>query len=553
MTDHKNRSTTYTYDIWGNLTSRTDIDGTVTTVSRAWASENGERPAAKNALIKTTTSVPGHPTTITYTDALGREVKRGEMRMDGRYMYVSTEYDKRGNISRKSLPYKTTYDSQVLWNTYTYDDYGRRTMYQEASGIRSTVSYLTAVRADGQGQPSGQGQDTDQWQTGVTTVKENVTSTKAYDVMGGLLQAKDAGGTIRYSYRPDGQLDTLTAPGGYLTVFTYDSFGRRTSITDPSVGTRSSSEVWANDGTCTKTETNDKGSVTTAYDLYGRKTSVTRTGPGAFNTAYTYNTDGLLTSVTSTNSTSTVYTYDSYDRVSTETLNAPDSKSLVRSYTYASSSLGGRLSSVGYTALGKSYYTATNTYSSYGNGTGISGTMSVSSENDMGLPTVVSTALASRVYYYDAYGRQGERILSIPNGMGGAQTVQDLGYDYDNSTHNIAVRWDWTRPTWDEFSYDSLDRLSQDWTTYPQYDSLGNITSLRGRQQQYASAGHPYRQTAGSMYGSLSRIQQIVYTAYDRPYTIREGNRVATFTYNDAGDRVKMQMADTLGNVIYTR
>ena len=553
ITDHKNRSTTYTYDIWGNLTSRTDIDGTVTTVSRAWASENGDRPAARNALIKTTASTAGHPTTITYTDALGRKVKSGEMRMDGRYMYVSREYDKRSKVIKRSLPYKTIYDSGVLWNTYTYDDYGRPTLSQEATGIQSSVTYLPAVNANGPGQPNGQNQNTDEWQTGITTVKENVTSTKAYDVMGNLLQASDAGGTIRYSYRPDGQLDTLYAPGGYLTVFTYDSFGRRTSITDPSVGTRTSSEVWATDGTCTRTETNDKGSITTAYDVYGRLSSISRTGPGSFNTSYIYNTDGLLTNITSTNSTSTVYTYDSYDRVSTETLNAPDSKSLVRTYTYASSSLGGRVSSVGYTALGKSYYTATNTYSSYGNGTGISGTLSVTSENDMGLPTAASTASASREYYYDVYGSQGERIVSIPNGMGGAQTVQDLGYIYENATHNLAERQDFMWMTFEDYSYDNLDRLTVDYSTDAQYDSLGNITSLRGRQQQYSSAGHPYRQTAGTVGGSHNRNQQIVYTAYDRPYTIREGNRVATFTYNDAGDRVKMQMADTLGTVIYTR
>ncbi|MBQ7194674.1 MAG: hypothetical protein IJS07_03460, partial [Bacteroidales bacterium] len=559
VTDHKNRSTTYTYDIWGNLTSRTDIDGTVTTISRSWASENGDRPAARNALIKTTASTAGHPTTVTYTDALGRKVKSGEMRMDGRYTYVSREYDKRSKVIKRSLPYKTSYDSGVLWNTYTYDDYGRPTLSQEASGIQSSVTYLRAVNANGPGQPNGQNQNTDEWQTGITTVKENVTSTKAYDVMGNLLQASDAGGTIRYSYRPDGQLDTLYAPGGYLTVFTYDSFGRRASITDPSIGTRTSSEVWSADGTCTRTETNDKGSITTAYDVYGRKTSVTRTGPGAFNTTYTYNTDGFLSASTSTNGTSQEYTYDEYDRPRAERFYAPDSRAFVRVSNYATSADGGRLSSYQYVSLGTSLYTETIRYTNgcyTGVGTGNNPDIKITSENDLGLPTAMNTDFSDTRYYsYDIYGRQTERTVTgfiLPNPD--RDTLQRFTYQYGSTdAHNITRRGEQVNGTQEIFLYDNLDRLKGDLTTRTTYDSLGNIRSINFKSQQYDDPLHPYRQTGGSVDGSFSRSQQIVYTAFDRPHTIREGNRVATFTYNDSHQRVKMEMADTLGNVIYTR
>ena len=244
--DYRNRTTTYTYDAWGNLVSTTYPDGTVEQTTAAWGGAG---------LYTVTSTATGKPETVIHYDALGREIRSGVKRFDGQWQWTDREYDSKGRLSRVSLPYRG--NAASYWSTYAYDEYNRPVSLTEASGKTSTWSY------------GG---------TSVTTVKDGVTSTSTTDASGNVVSVTDAGGIITYVLRDDGQPSKITAPGNVSTTFTYDDYGRRTKIVDPSAGTQTDAYVWNADGSSAYTHTNANGTVKTYKDKYGRTTLVERPG-----------------------------------------------------------------------------------------------------------------------------------------------------------------------------------------------------------------------------------------------------------------------------------
>ncbi|MCQ2142742.1 MAG: hypothetical protein MJY56_01600, partial [Bacteroidales bacterium] len=304
-TDYRNRTTSYSYDSWGNLVSTTNPDGTIEQRTPSWGG---------TGLYIVATAITGKPETVIHYDALGREIRNGVKRFDGQWQWVDNEYDLYGRLSRTSLPYRG--QAATYWSTYTYDAYGRPVSLTEGSGKTSTWSY------DG---------------TSVTTVKDGMTSIKTTDANGNVVSVTDAGGTITYTLRDDGQPSKVSAPGNVETVFTYDNFGRRTKMVDPSAGTQTDSYTWNTDGTSITSHTNPNGTIKTYRDKYGRVTLVER--PNEYNTAYTYNTYGLLSTEQSTNGTRVECTYDSLDRIITAKETVPDGKWLQMAYTYGAGSV----------------------------------------------------------------------------------------------------------------------------------------------------------------------------------------------------------------------
>ena len=508
VTDYRNRITYYSFDSWGKPTYKVLPDGDIEHTSYSWGGAG---------VYKINTRESGRPETITHYDALDREVRSGEKRFDGQWQYTDKQYNRYGRASRVSLPFRGT--SATYWNTYTYDNYDRPIKILEPSGRQTTWAY------------SG---------TSVTTVKDGITSVSTKDASGNVVSVNDAGGTITHTLRDDGQPSKITAPGNVETTFTYDSYGRRTSIVDPSAGTQTEAYVWNSDGSHQQTHTGPNGSITTFWDKYGRTTSVQR--PGEFNTTYTYNSYGQLSSESSTNSTGTEYTYDSYDRVSTVKETVPDGKWLKKTYTYS----GWRtLSSIKYTTQDGDITTETYTYAN-NNNTGIklpdnTPVWSLVSENDLGQPTQITTGSISRQYGFTAYGIPTYRKMA-----GGS--LQNYSYQFNVSNGNLSSRTDVINNKTESFKYDALNRLDTLGTRVAQYANNGNILSLTSvGSMSYANTGKPYQVTSyNPVYSGLvpSRTQEISYNSLDRPSELEEGYKTATFTYNGAGDRVKMVVAD---------
>ncbi len=514
VTDYRGRITTYTYDSWGNVVSVSHPDNSVEQTTVAWGGVG---------LYTVTITATGQPESVTHYDALAREIRSGVKRFNGQWQWVDREYNGKGLLKRISLPYRGP--SATYWNDYTYDIYNRPDSIKYASGKVTAWSY------------SG---------TGITTVKDGITSTQTTDASGNVVSVTDAGGTITYTLRDDGQPSSITAPGNVSTTFAYDDYGRRTRIVDPSAGTQTDEYLWNSNGTSRVTHTNPNGTVKTYRDKYGRITLIER--PGEYNTAYTYDAYGRLSTESSTNGTGKEYTYDGYDRVIYAKESVPDNKWLEKEYTY---SPGGVLSSVEYTSQAGYITTEIFSYSNgYNTGITLPGgavVLNVLSENDLGMPTYLFTGTINRAYGYTPFG------LPIYREMYDAD-ILNFSYQFDPLTGNLLVRGDGNNNQTETFGYDNLNRLTSIGSRQITYAANGNILSMDGvGTMAYSATGRPYQITSLTPASSglvQGRQQNVSYTSYNRPSLLTEGGRSATFTYNGDGDRVKMNVADSTGNVL---
>lgn len=503
VVDYKNRTTTNIFDAWGRLISVSHPSGVTETTAFAWGGVG---------LFTVSTNATGSPSTITHKDALNRDISFGNLRFDGQWQYVSTEYDAYGRTYRTSHPFRGTSASQ--WNTYAYDSYDRPTSLTSASGKISSWSYS--------------GLSSTETQNGIAT-------TKTTDAAGVIVSVSDPGGTITYVSRPDGQPISITAPGGVVTSFQYDAFGRQTALVDPSAGQQTTAYAYTAAGIFTLSETNPKGTNTSVYDKYGRITSVQRSGQ--FNTTYTYNADGLLTNETSTNNTSKVLTYDTYSRIATERENAPDSQWLQKTYTYNN----GSVSAIQYSAQSGTIGTENYTYA-YGHTTEIKlGTTSIwklTEENALGQPTKATTGALQRTYSYNTFG--------IPTGRT-AGTIQNVTYSFDVQKGNLLSRKDNRLNKTETFTYDNLNRLTNAAGKVITYAANGNITRIQDvGTMSYGNTAKPYQVTLLNPEGTAVplRNQTVTYTSLQRPASISENGVNASFMYSADGGRVKMNIVN---------
>jgi RHS repeat-associated protein len=509
-TDYRGRVTSFTYDEFGNLVKTERPDGSEEETASVWGGAG---------LYTVTDTRSDGPTRSVCFDALGRETRSGTLRFDGRWQYIDREYDSEGRLGRVSLPFRGS--QAVYWNTYSYDEYGRQVGLAEASGKVASWAY------DG---------------LSVTTVKDGVTSTRTTDANGGVVSVTDGGGTITYALRNDGQPSSVTAPGNAVTTFSYDGYGRRTVIDDPCAGIRTDTCVWNGDGSSVLTHTGPDGTVVTRKDKYGRTVSVER--PGEYDTACSYDEYGLPSVEQSTNGVRTEYAYDDFDRISKIDESIAD-VILRKVYFYRP---GGGLSSIMY-VVGEELVATENF--GYANGHNTEVTLSDStvvrrlvSENDLGMATEVITGGISRRYGFTDFGLPVYRRMDDGD-------LQDFAYRFDPLTGNLLSRADSLNGRTETFGYDSLDRLTLMGRMQVGYSDNGNIVSVDGvGTMGYESSGGPYRVTSFSPeYGGLvrDRAQTVSYTSFDRPSTLAEGGRTVSFTYDGAGNRVKMHVTDEEG------
>ncbi|MDR2804208.1 MAG: hypothetical protein LBB85_00985 [Dysgonamonadaceae bacterium] len=563
LIDHRRNETTFEYDNWGRKTKTTYPDGTVETSSVVFVS------SPKDAWIRETRIADGKPSTVTFFDAMMREIRTGEQRFNSSVVYINKKYDNFGRLWKVSLPFK---NSLTQWNEYKYDNFDRITEIAYASGKRDRFAY------DG---------------NSVASTIDGVTKTTRYNAKGEITSITDATGTITYNLRADGQPTSITAPYRVTTAFSYDTYGRRNGINDPSAGIR----VFRYDaaGNIILEEDARNRQIYT-YDSRNRLTRKEIAGEQTLNIVY--NADNLPQSAISNNGTKIEYAYDTYLRPSTITETGLDGKWLrktieyetgnVKTINYASNS--GKLATENYRyAYGHNIeVTLTSPYFS-----GAKSVWKLTAENAMGQATGATTGTLNRSYSYDSFGLPAARKIyksetlditarpfvndgTIATGRMMAATasnstatdladigaiqnditiLQDFRYSFDAQTGNLNWRKDVSnsRNLQESFAYDVLKRLTRTGNASINYDSKGNIieNSATGAFE-YADAAKPYQMTMATPYDNATpvRVQDITYNALQRPVSITENGHSAILAYNADGDRVKMSLRNGKGIVL---
>lgn len=511
--NQKSQVTTYAYDDFGRSIGKAYPDGTSESSTLSWQPYSG----GVNALYAVEATATGKPLTRTYYDALNRETRNKTIRFNDTFANVDKVYDGYGRLLKTSLPYIST---PSVWVTNSYDSYDRVIAVSDGSGKTTGYAYSD---------------------NSVTTTTEGIASCRTYDTMGNLVLVVDAGGTITYNLRPDGQPATVVAPGSITTTLGYDEYGRQTSIDDPSAGLQT--YHFDTDGNMDYEIDAESKRVDYSYDAYNRPKTTTYP---EFSTTYDYNTDGLLKSELSTNGTKQELSYDSFGRVDTTKNTGVDGKWLKKAYTY----LGGSVSTVAYSSQSGNITTESYSYvNGYLTEVKINGTTSIWSlayENNLGQPTGVKTGGTYRFYEYDTYGLPTKRTV---------YGLQDFSYSIDAATGNLTSRTDNRRSIQESFGYDNLNRLTTYGGQTAGYSPNGNLINKPDIGSfDYATSGKPYAiSTATPATNAIPlREQYVTYNSFKRPASITENGYAAVFTYNAAAKRVKMQVTQG-GSSVLTR
>ena len=519
-TDHKGRVTQNEYDEWGNLLVTYRPDGSKKQIVTRWSDE--EEPG----LFCVTVSVTGQPIVKTYYDLMGRVVRNSQIRFDGKELKTDKVYNvKTGLLERESQP--TTDDVPNHWNTYSYDNFFRLTSISYTSGKVDSCAY--GVLTD-------------------TIIENGIIHVRQFDELGRMIKTTDAGGSMEYYYRPDGQPIVAVAPGGVQTRFYYDRYGRRTAIKDPSAGIRRTEyDIFGN---ISKEIDADGREILNEYDRYGR---VTRQVTPDMVTVYTYDdTENLLLSAVSDNGTATRYMYDEYARLKTYREEAPEGKWLQKTYTYT---VDGLLLSITYTSgegiLSTELMTYRNGYLSevrLSDGTLI---YCHNEENAMGQLTRLSVGNMQRNYEFNNYGLPVSRKITRADNS----EVFNHSYLFNVSNNNLEKHTDKVHNLTEVFTYDALNRLSTYGNASATYDNNGNILSKSDAGTlAYTNPNRPYSVTGLNPVIVRQDLEglNITYTAAERPSVITKGTIHAMLSYNANHDRVRMQVSDG-ANVTLTR
>lgn len=509
--DHWGRRMEYEYDGWGKLIRSRHPDGAISSFQMKWNDDPGI-----DALYVSISSETGKPVHKTYYDRLGREVRTGESRFNGKYLKTDKVYDEWGRLAAVSLPY--TAEEATIWDNYHYDLFDRLTSIEYASGKKDSVSYNLSS---------------------VTNIAEGIASTKTYDASGRMISVEDPGGIIKYYYRPDGQLSSIVAPGNVITRFEYDEYGRKTVLDDPSAGRRSY-------------QYDERGNVKAEVDAEGRTTRmdydnhdrmVRKEIVGEMTTNYYYDPGTALLNRVSDNNHTTTYVYDNLDRVRIRRDSIVDNKWLERTYSYKD----GNLSRVDYRTQSSGGNTIVAKNCVYLNGhlseisVNNTAVWKLVDENNMGTPSRASTGAIQRYYDYDIYGMPVSRRAIGPNG-----TIQNYSYKFNHNTGNLLWRKDELRGIMENFSYDHLNRLISFGGSHLTYDreGKGNIVANSSIGQFTYGTNKPYQLIGAVDQGNQIPLkdQDIVYNTMLRPVSITEHEYNALFTYDSSGDRVRMQV-----------
>lgn len=437
-------------------------------------------------------------------DGLGREIK--------------TETGHGSNFASFTL------DSQVD-SLYLYDNVaGQSIRKQSTPHLSNEAVYYSVSYADALGRPvkivAPDGSQTKYSYNGLSSTvmdaNQHATTTVA-DVWGRTLSVTPPTGPgVSYTYDPLGQLLTATR-GGLTTSITYDRAGRKTKMVDPDMGTW----YYKYDAPGNMIAQVDAAgqAINLYYDLMNRlkgktyattsdgNTYVRPADPNAYTVSYTYDAGqygiGKRTGMSANAGADTsTWTYDVRGRATREH-KVIDGQAFDTDTSYNNADLpltitypDGEIVSNHYnarmmldTVAGADPYITATAYDSAGRMT--SRTLGNGVKSD---------------YTFNAWNVQGGRLLNLTTSNPATQTaLQNITYTYD-AIGNIKSIADMLNNQTQTFNYDSLDRLTQAYTTgstdgaYSEnysYDPVsGNLKTRAGSTLYYDDVNHKHAVTS---------------------------------------------------------
>lgn len=499
MTNSSGQTLNYAYDTMGRLIQAAGNDSVSTSTERTW-----DNTVGNSVYCKSVTGNDGSRSRTWY-DAFGRELRSGVLRYDGTELLTDNSYDTAGRVD-EIIVHKGGSEQQVT--SFLYDDFGRKVE-------ETTSGHITRYAYDGNS----------------TTVEEDgIPITRTTNAKGELVMVADPKGCISYTLRPDGQLLQMTA-FDITTSFTYDDYGRQTNIEDPSAGLRSF--TYNSEGLLSSETDADGRTVSMTYDSYGRLKKEVRP---EMTTLHYYNNRNQLYWTYSSNGSHDFYTYDNLGRLSKLRKVCTDDKWLQREYTYDL----GHMSAIKYTnqtmTLGTEYLSY-----SYGSLCNISfdntHVWELTGENYSGMCLSDRSATTTRTYSY----RSGWPLTRKLYGAG--IQLASKTYTYNAMKGSIISVLDGYKR--ENFGYDNMNRLITYGSDTVSYDAKGNILrkSDVGMTFGYTIPNKPYAVSLILPDDSAAAIpnQYISYNSFERPDTITQNGKTATFIYDGKGNRVRMK------------
>ena len=531
--DYLDNSTAYLYDNMGRRKTVSSPGGFVTNTKIEW----GDDANLEHELYYIENSGNDNSRSITWCDTLGRVIRRDIRGFDGNDIYTRTIYDNKGQIDKVSLP--STFANTLLYNDYTFDDYGRIDLIAHHSGRNDDYSY-------------------EYGSSKVTQTVGEKTSWKITDSQGLLTFAHDNGGDITYTYYPNGQVKNIAAPGNgqitsAVTAMKYDIAGNQTELSDPSAGT-----------------------IIYKYDAFGRLKE--QTNGRSQKTIYNYYADGRINNIQNpvTKEGTTTYSYNGLEQLTGISNSATN---VSKSFIYENTEVNGRLKTIEETIDGKVFSTTfeydgigrikqrihpsdiveENVYQNgYLKGIKANNDLvwQVNNMNEFGQITGSSYGGEhTATHNFTAYG--------LPDDVT-TGNIQSYDYTFDDTQGWPNYRENRNKANcYESFEYDTKNRLDlvkhggTPWIDM-EYQDNGNIitkTDVAGGTNifEYNHSTIPYALTDVNVASIIPEVpQHISYTSFEQPDIISENKYKALFTYNDTNQRCKMLMQQN-GVEKYTR
>jgi YD repeat-containing protein len=380
----------------------------------------------------------------TYFDGLGRTWREKSGGPGARTIIMDTEYNNKGLVKNKSLPY---YEGDTIYKTtYTYDPVDRLIYALNPDGTSSTTSYMkgrtTFIDANNHKKVA----ENDVYNRIKKMEEYTGNSTSTYSLYA----------ATTYKYDVLGNLKNVTDVSNNQTNITYDTLSRKTSMTDPDMGNWT--YQYDANGNLTYQKDAKNQTITFTYDTLNRITKKDYQDQAYTDVIYSYdsgssmNTTGRLRSVTDA-SGFTKFEYDSMGQITNtnKTISSTvyttqtqyDALGRVKKIIYPD------LTAVDYTYDGngniKDIKSGTQTYAAY------------NSYNAVSSPLLATYGNGVTTQYQ--YYTQNNRLFSITTSKQ-STGFMNVSYAYDNAG-NITGITDYLDSTKTRtYVYDDLDRLT---------------------------------------------------------------------------------------------